>query len=347
MGKGLSVSSVVPVMRMAHIVAAANFLRGIGTPIDGAFERAGLPLLCESPDAYVPVQCVRSFFDDMAQREGGVLGWEVGGWAQEGYLHRSLIKHLEMAPSLEFALRDFFALVGVEYSHYQLGMSETEGGVRIWLRDNHATHTPGYHIGLSYVLWIIIGIIRHFIDSNWTPDEIGIESRQVPEVARQMLPETHFIGGQKLCYVRFSRALLSRPSDGEWMVDRDSRKSDGPAVFTHRLDFNKTLRLLLESYLQENGLTAHKVATLIDASPRTLRRRLANEGWTFSGLLDQVRYDAAKALLSDVDVKMVDIAYALGYTDPSHFTRSFRRLTGVCPTAFRRDRYQTGDVACI
>jgi AraC-like DNA-binding protein len=45
--------------------------------------------------------------------------------------------------------------------------------------------------------------------------------------------------------------------------------------------------------------------------------------------------EAAVELLEGSDSKIIDVAYAVGYEDPSHFSRAFRRLKGTSPREFR------------
>jgi AraC-like DNA-binding protein len=46
--------------------------------------------------------------------------------------------------------------------------------------------------------------------------------------------------------------------------------------------------------------------------------------------------------MTDPDHHIIDIAYELGYADPSNFTRAFRRWTGVSPSCFRVQRQGEG-----
>ena len=69
---------------------------------------------------------------------------------------------------------------------------------------------------------------------------------------------------------------------------------------------------------------------------RSLQRRLAELGVSYSEIVDRVRFRVASELLRDDGVKIIEIAFAAGYSDPAHFTRAFRRWTSLTPVEYRR-----------
>ena len=336
--KRIYTAASVPLMRLAHPLAFAGFLRSIGAPVDSAFHRARLPRLSEDPNAYVPVYSVRLFFEDMCQREVEALGWEAGRWAQENHIHQGLLRRLAAAPTLARALKEFSALVSMENSHYRLGLFECGEEVMFWAHDANAADTAGYYAGSSYALYVMLAIIRHFAGASWLPAEVGIEAPALPDGAREILPGTRILTRQKMSYLRLPRIFLSLPPEEQWAVGRGDGNAENSLMLTDSLNFTQTLQLVLESYLAGGCPSAEQTAALIGTSSRTLRRRLISEGITYSELVDKVRFEAARRLLNEPAAKMIDIAYALGYSDPSHFARAFRRMTGVSPSAYRRER---------
>jgi AraC-like DNA-binding protein len=70
-------------------------------------------------------------------------------------------------------------------------------------------------------------------------------------------------------------------------------------------------------------------------STRTLKRRLAAHGTTFSALRDESRRQRALLLLADRRLSIGEIATRLGYTELPNFTRAFRKWTGMTPLAYR------------
>ena len=78
------------------------------------------------------------------------------------------------------------------------------------------------------------------------------------------------------------------------------------------------------------------VASLVNTSPRTLQRCLAEQNVTFSELVDEVRQECAKLLLRETDLPIGDVARKLGQTDVSNFGRCFKRWTGRSPARWRK-----------
>jgi AraC-like DNA-binding protein len=92
---------------------------------------------------------------------------------------------------------------------------------------------------------------------------------------------------------------------------------------------------MLPSYLDEGFPALAEVAEMAGASTRSFQRKLAYAGLTYSDLLETIRFENASRQLRDTDSKIIEIALSSGYTDPAHFTRAFRRMSGVTPRQFR------------
>lgn len=78
-----------------------------------------------------------------------------------------------------------------------------------------------------------------------------------------------------------------------------------------------------------------RVAQQMGMSTRTLRRRLAEEGFTFNGAKNLARERRAKYLLANSRASLTEIAFELGYSELSAFSRAFRVWVGETPQAYR------------
>jgi AraC-like DNA-binding protein len=92
---------------------------------------------------------------------------------------------------------------------------------------------------------------------------------------------------------------------------------------------------VLWDQLSEGRPTLQSVASALGMSVRTLQRRLKEEGVSFGELLDTFRERMAGMLLARRDLAIYEVAFLLGYSDPSTFFRAFRRWKGVSPRQFR------------
>ena len=92
-------------------------------------------------------------------------------------------------------------------------------------------------------------------------------------------------------------------------------------------------RIMLE---KQNGFPSLNVtARLCHMTPRTLHRRLIDEGTAFKEILEDVRHMLAVEHLKSGHLTIQEIAYTLGYTDLANFRRAFKRWEGIPPSGFR------------
>lgn len=82
--------------------------------------------------------------------------------------------------------------------------------------------------------------------------------------------------------------------------------------------------------------TLATVADRLAMGIRTLQLHLKDEGTTYQQLLDEIRKSLAVQHLREPHLSTTDIAYLLGFAEPSVFFRSFKKWTGETPGAFRR-----------
>lgn len=77
------------------------------------------------------------------------------------------------------------------------------------------------------------------------------------------------------------------------------------------------------------------VASELAMSERSIQRSLREEATSYRQLIDEVRRDLALQHLARPGTSATDVAFLLGFSEPSAFTRAFRRWTGSAPTHFR------------
>ncbi len=95
------------------------------------------------------------------------------------------------------------------------------------------------------------------------------------------------------------------------------------------------VRACLSTMLASGQTSIDAVAAKLSMSPRTLQRRLRDEGTSFQQILSQLRQETAYHYLLKSDYSSQQIAYLLGYEETRSFSRAFRAWTGQTPEATR------------
>ena len=75
------------------------------------------------------------------------------------------------------------------------------------------------------------------------------------------------------------------------------------------------------------------VASRLNLSSRTLQRRLEGEGATFAELLESTASSSQHDALAHTELSITEIAYTIGFSDPSNFSRTCYRWFGASPAA--------------
>jgi AraC-like DNA-binding protein len=99
-------------------------------------------------------------------------------------------------------------------------------------------------------------------------------------------------------------------------------------------DTASAVRRQLVNMLPSGQATEEQVARSLNRSVSSLQRYLRAEGTRYREILDRTREELAREYLQSGDHPIAEVAYLLGYSDQSTFTRAFKRWTGLSPGAF-------------
>jgi AraC-like DNA-binding protein len=327
----------VPLIRAAGVLAFARFLDSIGAPVEKRWERLGLsPRALFEPEHLLPLHQVVRFIESGA-REQGVddLGLRVGQQSTLEALGR-FGTAIRAAGTLGRAFDTARSMVSAHNSAAAFWIVADRGSARICRRVRDGGGASR-HIDL-FTVALLIQLVRLAAGSDWTPLRVEVQSAE-----RLSLCDTGIIGdaaisvGGAVTSVEFPRYLLTRPlpappaspgvsppSLGDWLRSAPPR------------DFLTSLEALVADLLEAERADLVTAAEAAGMSVRSLQRRLAESGSNYSALLDRVRFRLAVRMLEDPDVKLIDVAFALGYSDAAHFSRAFRRWSSTSPLEYRR-----------
>jgi AraC-like DNA-binding protein len=116
--------------------------------------------------------------------------------------------------------------------------------------------------------------------------------------------------------------------------------SERASTLLGQLARDRTLRAQVETLLlpllHKGDANVAEVALALGVSRQTLHRKLKVEGVTFEGILDDLRHRMALNYLAGMKLSVSEVAYLVGFAEPSSFTRAFKRWTGRSPKAANR-----------
>jgi len=322
--------------RATHVLAYVEVLRRIGAPVERELRRAKLPtLLQEVAERYVPAIPALNFLDSIARSEGvpdlGVLATERGTFRR---LREDTQASIRSAPTLYARLRRFGELVVAENTSLRFAMISEGDRTRLCLS---MSGVPRSNVQ-QYSEWLqidgMIDTIRDAIGSRWQPLEITFQSRfEIPNRALERFPDVHLrVGCAETSIAVPSRLLgefLAR-NGGQSPQEMASAQTKITPVFASP-GFAESLKLALRAYLHEGYPDIDAAAEIAGMSTRTLQRRLVQSGLSYRSLVREARVEAAAEILASPKTTVLEAAYAVGYTDPSNFSRAFRQVTGASP----------------
>ncbi len=328
----------VPLIRASALIPFVGFLERLGARADRMLARARLPeAVLAHPEALLPVHQVCQFLGDAARREDvPQLGFLVGqtfSMDSLGAFGRVLARSLTLRELLYTVERLHLA-----YSTAGRFWLEPDGD-RTWLRYRLDRRIDsGWQQAEQLNVMVMLQTLRLAPDPPRAPIEVQLRAESAPG-----LPDIGFLGNTRVSFghpstgVAVPRSLLHQalPGAGRTSAGRAQLErwllSTGPA-----LDFSVSVRQAVRTLLLDGYPDVRLTAGAIGMSVRTLQRRLAESGLSYSRLIEEERFRTAVRLLADPSIKVTRVAIELGYTDLANFTHAFRRWTGVSPSEFRR-----------
>jgi AraC-like DNA-binding protein len=339
------------IVRAAHLRDYLVVMRRIGMPVDRELARSrSPPQIEEAPDLYVSVPVAIEWIAhcgrDLEPMELGFLGARQASRASIKPAH---LTEMLAAQTGYRRLEAFIRIACRENNGLRVSLRQEGDQTRVICDMVHL----GRHPFICFAEWLslqgVMSIMSDLAGPNWCPRELTFVSRYAPpDLAREGFHHTRILVGQPHPSILIESAHLARPCGGaatpsDTVCDTGSdigpvplEQGNGPSDQVEAWDFLNLLRMILQPYLNGGRPDLSLVAEIVGMSPRTLQRRLQQSGSSYSQVLQEARFDLARNLLDDPGAKIIDVAMTAGYDSQQHFTRAFRRFTGLTPTRYRR-----------
>lgn len=321
----------LPLSRAEQAYPCIEVLSKVGAPIEVCAEQHKLPRASlESPDLLVSTRALWAFVETLARREGvDDVGWRAPRLDQ---LDVGLMRMLHRSTTLMVALEATCLNSYRESSRARFWVQEQEDAILWCARGSLEPGAVGRDQASLMRVKMMLAIVRTFTGPSWRPPEVAFAAEHtIPASVYEDLGATRVLRSPIIDWVRLPRSVLGLPpvtlvkhsgSHGNFAPDVES-------------DLIASLRRLVRPYLRERLPNVQDVADLTGRRTRSLQRDLARAGSTYREALQGLKFDVARELLLTTEAKLVDVANEVGFEDPSHFARFFRRRAGLSPSAFR------------
>lgn len=177
-------------------------------------------------------------------------------------------------------------------------------------------------------------------DDKQRPEKVTFQHRQPSDIQ----PHEAFFG----CPIEFNAPTNSLFFDAA-LLDQETMGTDDQVagiVYSYleneieklesELSLASAVAAVIGRLLPSGRCSIDLVAKGVALHPKSLQRRLKEEGTSFSEILEQVRKDTALRLLSETRVPIAQVAGLCGYSNPTAFNNAFNNWAQTTPGKFRK-----------
>lgn len=202
------------------------------------------------------------------------------------------------------------------------------------------------HHQIEFWMTCTLRLCRHLTKLELIPSYIGFVHRHdgdVSELERYFACRVSFQARQDRISLELQAADLPLATVDPYLNRILSAYHRDTIEQHHTL--HEPLRVRVENCivprLPDGTASIVNISNDLGMSSRTLARRLADEGLTFSSVLEELRSDLANRYLLNRSLSISQISWLLGYRELSSFVHAFQRWTGMSPTEVRRQSRRT------
>lgn len=188
----------------------------------------------------------------------------------------------------------------------------------------------------EFSLSVLTTVLRNNFSSRWSPKEVHFEhaAPSAPEDLQKIFrcpvkyaqPRNRIIAAKEDCVKQL------RKEDKDLMAALERHVKDLIGAQIDYQNFRQAVIAVIDANIGLTPINLTLVAKALGTSPRSVQRKLAQEGTSLRALLEERRAKLAHKLLSEPGARVLNVAEALGYSDPTAFWRAYKGWTGRAPS---------------
>ena len=307
---------------------------------EAVFERAHLivPRLSDPENRLTFSELERLLIECVKTSQNPIFGMGFGRW-----IHPTTFHALGLALLSSDNIRAFFERLARYYKfitsneRVELEVHESGLAVKFLPRPEVKSSSVYHHLVLgsfsTYIEWL-----RSMYRHDYVPEAIEF-SFQEPEGANLCNEyfgvKCKFGGHMDVLYISEDQLDVPLPAANAELARMHDEVVVKFLARSDQKDLVNRVHAQIIQRLPSGDCNKSQVANALYMSTRTLHNRLANEGTSYHDILMQTRRELSEQYMAQQNLSVSEIAYTLGFSDCSNFSRAFHRWTGQSPTAFR------------
>ncbi len=328
-------------MSLTHFAPATNllwkYLESVDIDPEPLYKKAGIaPELLLNPNARVNISAVDALWDQAA----AIIEDPCFAIDMAEFWHPSHMGALGYAWLASSTLRRAFNRA-VRYIHVvsedlNLQVSDTPAGLKITVDLDDSVFTLPQHHDL--VLTILMHMCRFDFGDELIASQVSLAHPE-PECSKKITDyfrtDVQFDAEQTCLTIARADADHVLPSGNKQIALMHDEMLMRYLVTIKQGDIVQQVKSIILDNLPDGQVTDRLVAGELNLSERSMQRRLKEHKTTFRALLDGVREMVAKQYIENPVNRMSDIAFLIGFSEQSAFSRAFKKWTGKTPVQYR------------
>ena len=320
----------LPLVKMRYADSFAQELYRLGAPVERLLNRVNLSEeMLVARDDYIAVSQLwrlTALAADYCDQFD--IGLQAGLTPLQE--HSQFGQNLVYAPTLYQAFKTFCSMAPNELTNADFSFSRENDSAWFCGGPVYGSEPEQLQVGL-YRLAMFIQLVRWAAGPDWRPRRIRLQVSSIGEIGSDLLRGASLEFNCREPAIEIPANLLGReltiePTANAYLAGTGENQS---------FNFRNSLKQFLRTHIRGHRFRIEQAASALDLSVRTLQRRLAEHGLVYSDLVEQTRVDLARELLLNTDLPISEIAFFAGYSESTHFSRAFKRVTGNSPREFR------------
>ncbi|MDX1587689.1 MAG: AraC family transcriptional regulator ligand-binding domain-containing protein [Oleiphilaceae bacterium] len=314
-----------------------RYMQSRGQPTDELLARHGLTgAQIADPEQRIPVSASSALLDEaQALMQDSSLGINVARFADYttfGGLGLIQAAGGDFRTALQRVAR-FHRLIS-DLVDTQLEEDSESIGLYFRPATDHQPHPQA----VVFVMASLVRLMRGRISRQFNPQQLStpdIDPALQQAMARYFRCPVQETGTFMLAFNAGDAQARLDASDSRMAAMLERSLNERLAEMAHA-PLSQRLALWLERQLPDGEPSLQSAAEAFHLSSRSLQRHLGNESLTWHRLLEQTRKSLAERHLLNPDTSITQLAFLLGFSDVSAFSRAFRKWYGVSPSAYRQ-----------